>query len=334
MRSELGADFIVEGSVRRLGENVRVTVQLIDTETGNHVWSERNDRAAEDAFALQDQVTQAIAGTLPQQLDEALEQIAERKPIDELSAYEHLLIGERLSGDAINAENDGPALKHLEKAIEIDPTFGRAYAFMGHIYAYRYVTMGSAGREHADTALSHIERALRWSDDEATIHAYAAGAYLFCGEHELAEKHIEKAVALNPNDTNVMFWRAVVMTYLGDPEMSLALYRRVETLVPLVSEGFLIGVFDALYMLKRYSEAIAVAKRIRSWDASFCAVVAACCAQAGDVKQARSAVEKFESMRRQEFDIVAFTRIHVAMCRYPEDREHWLEGYRKAGFRV
>lgn len=334
MRSELGADFIVEGSVRRLGESVRVTVQLIDTETGNHIWSERYDRAAEEAFALQDQVIEAIAGTLPPQLEVALQQRAERKPSSELSAYEHLLMAERLTGDAISAEDDGPTLEHLEKALEIDPTCGRAHAAMGHVYAYRYVTMGSAGRENADKALSDIERALRWSDDDAKIHAYAAGVYLWCGEHGLAEKHIERALALNPNDLDVIFWRAIVTTYLGNPEMSLALYKRVETLFPVLSEGSLIGVIEALYMLKRYSEAIAVAKRIRGWDASLCAEVAACCAQAGDVEQARSAVEKFESIRRQEFDIAASIRIHVAMCRYPEDREHWLAGYRRAGFGV
>ncbi|HTO61466.1 MAG TPA: adenylate/guanylate cyclase domain-containing protein [Bradyrhizobium sp.] len=331
---ELGADFVVEGSVRRVGSSIRTTVQLIDTETGNHVWAERYDRPAEEAFALQDEVVAAIAGTLPQWLEEELAKQAERKVPADLSANDYLLMAERVSGDGTDVEDDIPALAALEKAIALDPACARAHAAMGLIYGYRHAVMGLAGHDNADKALACIERALALEQLDAAIHAYAAGIHLWCAQHELAQLHSERALALNPNDFEVIHWRAAVLLHLGDAEGGLEWYRRAERVDPLVSEGFLMGVFAALYLLKRYEEAVAVAKRISDWPAFFCVDVAACCAMAGAAEQARDAVAQFERTRAEDFDVAVYSRIAAAMCRRPTDREHMLEGYRKAGFPV
>lgn len=330
--AELGADFVIEGSVKRLGSTVRVIVQLIDVETGNHVWSERYDGSADDVSS-QDKFIQAIAvGILPTMIEEAVEDRAQRKPEGGLSAYEHLMIGERLMWDEVSADKDGAALRHLQKAVELDATCSRAFAAMGILYSYRHIAMGSALMENANAAIANIERALRRGSDDSTVHAYAAATYLWCGQLDLAERHVEAAMALNPNDRKVIFWSASVLSFLGNPEMGVALYKRAED--PFVSEGFFMAVFEALYMLKRYSEAIAVSKRIRDWDVGFSAQVAACCAQAGDGEQTRFAVDKFKRLRPEHFDMAVFARITGARCRNPEDRAHWLEGFRKAGFNV
>jgi len=194
--------------------------------------------------------------------------------------------------------------------------------------------MGLAGHDNADKALACIERALALEQLDAAIHAYAAGIHLWCAQHELAQLHSERALALNPNDFEVIHWRAAVLLHLGDAEGGLEWYRRAERVDPLVSEGFLMGVFAALYLLKRYEEAVAVAKRISDWPAFFCVDVAACCAMAGAAEQARDAVAQFERTRAEDFDVAVYSRIAAAMCRRPTDREHMLEGYRKAGFPV
>ncbi|MCZ6523950.1 MAG: adenylate/guanylate cyclase domain-containing protein, partial [Alphaproteobacteria bacterium] len=125
---DLGVRYIVEGSVRRAGDRVRVTVQLIDSETGSHVWADRYDRELGDIFDLQDELTQAIVATLPGRLLLAEEKRIRRKPPQQMAAYDYVLAG-RIHHHRVTSEDNAEALRLLELAIQLDPDFAEAYAW-------------------------------------------------------------------------------------------------------------------------------------------------------------------------------------------------------------
>ena len=128
--AEFGVQYVVEGSVRKAGNRVRVTVQLIDAESDRHVWAERYDRELEDIFAIQDEVTAAIVATLPGRVEAASHDRVKRKPTDNLAAYECVLAGKVLHHRSTRADN-AEAQRVLERAIALDPKYAHAHAWLG-----------------------------------------------------------------------------------------------------------------------------------------------------------------------------------------------------------
>ena len=139
---EFGVDYIVEGSVRKAGDRVRVTVQLIDGGTETHLWAERYDRKLEDIFAIQDEVTSSVAATLFGRVEAARQDHVQRKHTENMAAYEHVLTGKVLHHRS-NRDDNAEALRHLDRAIELDPNYAHAHAWkacvMGQAYGYRLV---------------------------------------------------------------------------------------------------------------------------------------------------------------------------------------------------
>ncbi len=226
---ELGVQYIVEGSVRKAGNRVRISAQLVEAATGNHLWAERYDRELEDIFAVQDEVTQAIASILPTKVNQAVFARARRKPSDNLTAYDYLLRGERYLHENIG---DPEALKMFEKAVEIDPRCARAYAQSAIYYRYQVFVSGIPAEESIRKAQEQIDRALSIADDDSSIHSIAGMAYLMLGQHDRAKNHSERAITLNPNDVSAIFNHAVVVNYLGDAAGGLEWLRRVHRLDP------------------------------------------------------------------------------------------------------
>ena len=134
---ELGVQYVVEGSVRKAGNRVRITVQLIDAETDRHVWAERYDRELEDIFAIQDEVTTAIVATLPGRVEAASRDRAARKPTENMAAYECLLAGKRLHHNS-NREDNVRAQEMLERAIALDPNYAHAHAWRACVLGQRW----------------------------------------------------------------------------------------------------------------------------------------------------------------------------------------------------
>jgi len=210
---KLGVAYVVEGSVRKAGNRVRVTVQLVEAASGNHLWAERYDRDLEDIFAVQDELVREVAAAVPGQLHAAEVQRARRRPVENLTAYDYVLRGDWLLDQDMGARE---ALALFEKAIEIDPQCARAYVELAGYHAYSVFAHGASIDESAQLARSLAEKALEIDPADPSVQATVAHAYIMVGEHDLARRHIERAIKLNPNDYRVMIYAALVLAYLGD----------------------------------------------------------------------------------------------------------------------
>jgi adenylate cyclase len=329
---ELGVHYVVEGSVRKSGRRVRVNVQLVEAESGNHLWAERYDRNVEDIFAVQDEVTQAIAAALPGRLDAAAMEKGRRRPTESLSAYDYLLRGEwflRRGGPA-----DSEALAMFETATEIDPKSARAHARIAAWHAFSVYSHEAPTDEAFEKVRDYAERALELDDSDAMIHAIAATAYLHLGEHEFTESHMQRAMRLNPNDVEVLYRMGAVAAYCGNPREGLDWLEKAMRLDPFYPESRLEALFDAHYMLADYGKAVEVFRRWRNPPVHMYAEFAAALAKLGDSDASREAVGTYDRVRPKEHGISEFAKRHVRICKLHADRDHWLDGYRKAGFDV
>ena len=329
---ELGVRYVVEGSVRKSGKRIRVTAQLIEAESGSHVWADKYDRDLEDIFAVQDEVTQAIVAALPGRLDAVAIEKSLKQPTESLSAYEYLLRGEWFLQRGGPADSD--ALAMFEKATAIDPNSARAYARIGAWHAFSIYSHEVPTDEAFEKVRDFAERALELDDNDARIHAIAATAYLHLGEHELTESHMKKAMTLNPNDVEVLYRMGAVAAYYGSPEEGLDWMERAMRLDPFYPDSRLEALFDTYYMAGDYAKAVETFRRWRNPPVHMYAEFAAALAKLGDKNAASDAVEAYDRKRPKQHVISEFAKRHVRICKYQADREHWLDGYRLAGFNV
>jgi TolB-like protein len=329
--AKLGVGHVVEGSVRKAGNRVRVTAQLVEAKTGNHLWAERYDRDLEDIFAVQDELVHEIAAAVPGQLDAAAIQRARRRPVENLTAYDYVLRGEWLLYQDFGSRD---AFALFEKAIEIDPQCARAFTRLAALHAYSVFAHGASVEEAAQMARSLAERALDLDPTDPAIQATVAEAYIMVGEHDLAGRHIERAIKLNPNDYIVMNFAGVVLGYLGNHEEGLRWLHKLSQHDPFSGDSSREGIFDISYMARRYEDAIEVFHGWRNPPSHMYSELAAAYAQLDRTDDAQAAMASYERTQPPGFDPLQVVHAHARMCARREDGDHWLDGYRKAGLKV
>jgi TolB-like protein len=333
---KLGARYVVEGSVRRAGNRIRITAQLLESATGNHLWAERYDREMADIFAVQDELVRAISGVIPGQLDRYAVENLRRKPPDNLTAYDFELRGRW----AMTHWNEGLeiALEWFEKSTKADPNYALPQAGIALVCAYQ-IPVGGLSPEstiaHIARAKEYARRATVLDDQNPTVQAYAAMAYAFSWEYELSRRHAERAVALNPNDSYALFVNAVVLTYSGNMQEALEFFAKSERLEPYAPDDQRLDCLcDCHYMAHNYDKVIEIHRVHQNRPAVLYLILAAAFAQLGRQEQARDAVKDYERLRPAGHDAVALVNYQTRMCWRQEDRDHWFEGYRKAGIQV
>jgi adenylate cyclase len=215
--AELGVQYVVEGSVRKAGRRVRVTVQLIDAESDCHVWAERYDRELEDIFAIQDEVTAAIVATLPGRVEAASHERVKRKPTESMAAYECVLAGKVLHHRSTRPDN-AEALVMLERAIALDPKYAHAHAWLGCVLGQGWTYGWCEDREATFHRITReLEIALALDENDSDVHRILAASSLIRGDHERAMYHQERALALNPNNDLIVVQQGELLTWLGRP---------------------------------------------------------------------------------------------------------------------
>ncbi len=269
---------------------------------------------------------------LPVRLQVAALERAARKPTESLSAYENLLRARwQWHRDPSNFQ---PVIDMLEEAVAIDPGCARAYAMMAFVYAESMFAVADRLDELARQARNYAEKALAADDGDAFVHAIASVAYTVCGDHDLARRHSDKAIELNPNEIQATLARGIVATYSGELDEGLEWLQRTKRLDPQMPEHYLEPLIECHYMRREYTEAIEVFNLWRDPPFYMFDVLAACHAQLGHTEKARTARDLFLRTRPETYDTAIGVEAHLTMIKRQEDRDHWLEGYRKAGVEV
>jgi adenylate cyclase len=324
----LGVQYVVEGSVRKAGNRVRVTVQLIDAETDRHVWAERYDRNLEDIFAIQDEVTGAIVATLPGRVEAATHERAKRKPTANMAAYECVLAGKTLHHRSARADN-AEAVRMLDRAIALDPNFAHAHAWRGCVLGQAWTYGWCADRDATwNEVVAELQTALALDDNDSDVHRILAAVNVARDDLDKAVYHEERALSLNPNDDLIVVQQGEILTWLGQPEEGIDWIRKAMRLNPYHPERFWHHLARAYFVARRYAEAVDACKRIATLDHQHHALLAACHAHLGNETAARMHAD--ETLRLQpDFRVGTYeTALHY---RNEADRAHHREGMLKAG---
>jgi len=286
---ELNVRFVVEGSVRRLGDRIRITVQLIDATTGQQVWGDRYDRDAAEIFAVQDEVAQKIVSTLVGRVQATDADRARRKRPSSLEAYECVLRGNALPWD--DRASAAEATQLFEKAIQIDPGYGMAYGLLATMRVDAWENQTGDSTAYLDEAYKLARRAVELDDSESTCHSLLAQVYLYRRAFEPALQHIRRAVELNPNNQWNLADMAYVLGYAGEAEEALAWSARAKEVDPYFDPPWFWRQKGRSYVvLGRYQEALTMFERIPLRTYYDAAYMAACHARLGNSDRARALV--------------------------------------------
>jgi adenylate cyclase len=332
---ELGVRYVLEGSVRRAGERVRINAQLIDGTTGGHVWAERYERDYADIFAVQDQVIGEIVGALSVQLTEAEQTQVHRLPTRNLEAYDYYLRAEQALHRPAGEIGLVRALELYQKAISLDGEFADAHA--GHaraalilwMYTYDVILPGTVARQ---TLYEAAGRALALNPELPRARAVLAEAQSVDGEHEAAIESARLAVAFGPSDAEAHATLASVLAYAGQPEQAVEAAETALRLNPKPPASVLLTAGLALLLDEQYDRAIEALEQARDLAPALNEPVqflATAYGLAGRPEQAKQAVEVF--LQRVPSASVQFARVMYAHHRRSEDLARRLEGLRKAG---
>jgi adenylate cyclase len=325
---EFGVDYVLEGSVRKAGGRIRVTVQLIDAETDRHIWAERYDRELEDIFALQDEMTRAIVATLPGRVEAATHDRAKRKPTDNMAAYECVLAAKVLHHRSIREDN-AEAQRLLDRALALDPNYAHAHAWKACVLGQTWGYDWCADRDATFKQLAaELEIALALDDNDSDVHRILAALDLMRDDHDKAAYHQERALALNPNYDLVVVQQGELLTWLGRPEEGIDWIKKAMRLNPYHPERFWSHLGRACYCAEKYAEAAEAFSRITRPDHTHHAFLAATFAQMGNAVAAAAHAAK--TLEREPKFTVA---VYLATQHYQRevDRKRHEAGLLKAG---
>jgi adenylate cyclase len=223
---ELGVWYVLEGSVRRTDDQVRVTAQLIDATTGAHQWAERYDRPLKDIFALQDEIVQKIVANLRVEVFEAELARVRRLPTDNLTAYDSWLRGME-AFNRTTKEANAQARQMFERAIKLDPRYSQAYVVLGVTYYLEWVWHWSQDPQTLEQALALTRQALALDDSLPTAHAHLGMSYARKQQYDQAITEVERAIALDPNEAISYAVLAETLGWMGRPEEALQMVEQV-----------------------------------------------------------------------------------------------------------
>jgi TolB-like protein/Tfp pilus assembly protein PilF len=331
---ELGVQYVLEGSVRKAANRVRITCQLIDASNGMHIWADRYDGALEDIFDLQDRVTANLVSAIARQLQRAVIERARRKPTENLSSYDHFLRG-MASSHLWNAEASNDALRHFNKAIALDPEFATAYGIAAWCYVWRiaYGWIVDADQEYAD-AVRLARRAIELGPDDAVALGCGGWVLAYVGrELDAGAAFVDRARSLNPGHAPTWYFSGWIKVFLGDPEAAIPDFAQVMRLSPRDPLTFHMqnGTAWAHFFAGRCDEALAWAERALR-ESPICKpalrISAASQALLGRLEDARGTIVRMSQID-PEFRVRDLRK--VAPFRRSEDLAKFEDGLRRAG---
>jgi TolB-like protein len=331
---ELGVRYVLEGSVRKSANRVRITGQLIDASTGAHVSADRFDGDIEDIFDLQDRITSTVVGAIGPKLEQAEIERARRKPTESLDAYDYFLRAMASFYQRSRKANDD-ALQLFYKAIEFDPDFATAYGMAAWCHAWRNLNGWTTDRSKEIAEGARLAwRAVELGKDDAVALARGGHALaLIVGDLDSGVAFIDRALLLDPNLARAWYAGGWVRAYRGELEMAIEHQARAMRLSPLDPNLFLmkVGTAFAHMLADRFDEASSWAEGAFREEPNYhptAIVTAASNALAGRLQEAGHAMERL----RQIDPTLRISNLKDRHpIRRPDDLTKFVEGLRKAG---
>jgi adenylate cyclase len=331
---ELGVRYVLEGSVRKAANRVRITGQLIDAASGVHIWAERFDGALEDIFDLQDQVTASVVGAIAPKLEQAEIDRIRLKPTESLQAYDCYLRGLAGLHQWSRAGND-EALRHLYRAIELDPSFAAAFGIAARVYVQR----NSGGwidepeREFAE-AERMARRAVDLGPDDA-IALSGAGFALsdMCGDPRAGAACVDKALALNPSLASAWLYSAWIRASMGEASIALDHIARARRLSPHDPQSFSIHAAESLahFIAGEHAEAFASAEASLQVKPDYLLALCLAAASAALLDMQPEAERQMSRVLRLNPKLRISNILPIQPFHRQGDATRWLDAMRKAG---
>jgi adenylate cyclase len=330
---ELGVRYVLEGSVRKAGNNVRVTAQLVDAKTGNHLWAQRYDRDLKDIFAVQDEITMKILTAMRVKLTEGEQARVLYKGTNNLSAYLKCLKAREYFMH-FNRDDNVMARQLAQEAIALDPKFPIAYVFVGWTHEMDiYYGSSKSPVKSIEKASELAQKALTLDDSLPFAHLLLAHTYLMKRQHEKAMAQYELAIDLNPNMADSYANFGIALNMAGRPEDAIISLKKAIRLNPIPPSYYLHNLANAYRMVGRYEDAIATATKVLNrtpdnlWANIF---LAATYSQAGRLDEARA--QAAELLRVQpKFSAESFVK--KMPFKYKVDAERLINALHRAGLK-
>ena len=328
--AELGVGFVLEGSVRRAGDAIRLNAQLVETETGFQRWAERYDRRLADVFEVQDELTASIVNALALELTRKEKERLAQRTTDSLAAYDRFQEGQRLA-KASTRETNHQAQSAYRAAIEADPEYGRAYGALAYVLAWRYRRGWSdAPLETIDRALQLARKAVALSPDIPQTHWSLGYVHLMRREYAQAEAATTAALAVAPNYADGYGLLALVKNARGDAESAVALIEKGIQLNPYYSWDYPYNLGRALYTQGRFDGAIEALEEARARNEQVITIrlfLAASYVQAGRLDDAEWEVEEIRVLNPEE----TLSHLRKGPIESQDLLDRFIEDLRKAG---
>jgi adenylate cyclase len=328
VRRELGVHYVVEGSVRKLGGRVRITIQLIDALSGGHLWAERYDRDMADIFDLQDELTRAIVATISGRLESAVAEGIRRKPPSDLGAYDCVMRA-KLCHHRGGSEDNAEAMQLLDKAIALDPELASAYAWKVCVISQAW-TRGYRpfSEQEFAMAVELIKKGYSADENDLECLRILCEYHLERREFDEARRYHEKAYRLNPNDPRIVAQRGELSIWSGDPLEGLDWVEHAIHLDPFGADDWAHILGYALFGARRYADALDAFRRVSRPRYIHYAYMAASAAHASLPDIAGNLAAEVLKLNGQ---FAAKDFVESLFYREEDDNRHLLDGLRKAG---
>ena len=329
---ELGVRSVLEGSIRRAGQRVRITAQLIDATSGSHLWAERYDRDLTDIFAVQDEVTTQIVGALKVTLSPAEKaRLVEKEPSN-IAAYDCVLRGrEIMLGKDKNRETFVEAVTYFKKALELDANYSQAYACLGFAHMFDYQNRWSDDPDKSlKLAREYAQKAIDNDPNEPMAHGAAALTAIFEKDFDRAQAEVDRTLALNPSSALAHNLLGTIRSYSGRPLEAIPAIEQAMRLDPAFRPQFLHFLGIAYLLAGKYETAAAMLRQrillVPNTDFSR-AVLAATLGHLGEIEEARRIWAELMKINPK----FSFSAYIGRQPMRPEDAERVVAGLAKTG---
>lgn len=331
---ELGVRYVLEGSVRKAGNRVRISGQLVDTSTGAHLWADRFDGALEDIFEFQDQVTASVVGAIAPKLEQAEIERAKRKPPDSLDAYDYFLRG--MAGvHRWTREANNDALRMFYRAIELDPNFAPAYGLAARCYSQRKASgwMVDRAKETAETVWLTRQAGQLGKDDAVVLCTAGIGLAYVVGDLDGGIAYLDRALELNPNLAWGWLYRGWMKVWAGEPEVGLEHVARALRLSPQDPQSFNMKTAIAMahFFAGRDAEAWFWGEQAVREQPNFINAVIVAAASAAMIGRTEEAGKALAQLLTMEPRLCSAEVKNLFPLRRPEDVDRLTEALCKAG---